>query len=418
TVGIGTSSPSSGYLLDVNGDAHFSGNIFASGLVLTTKVQADTIRSLSQISINNNLVISAGAQNELYTNSNDLLIQSASAYTQGNTILNSGNSGKVGIGNLNPVYKLDVNGDFRASGKIYSYRIVPLPGDSIIRFGDSTVNFLPQTNTIYGSTATGYKGLGLGVGTLPFGLHSTAIGYRVVSGAPAENSVTIGSGVTNGTYFINNVPNSLAVGFNSNTPTLFVTASSGVNTTGKVGIGTSNPQYDLDVNGTLNATQILQNGQPVFQWSQTGDNIYFDQNNVTGGSVGIGVTSSTSFFTCPTCNGGKYLLAVNGGIRAKVLKVEPLWSDYVFDSTYVLAPLDTVANYIQANHHLPNVQSAEDVKQNGIDVGETDAVLLAKIEELTLYMIQLQQQNAAMQKEIDELKKKPGRSFFLKKPQR
>ena len=62
-------------------------------------------------------------------------------------------------------------------------------------------------------------------------------------------------------------------------------------------------------------------------------------------------------------------------------------------------PLDTVANFIQDNHHLPGVQT------NRVNVGDREAVLLLKIEDLTLYIIQLQQQNAAMQKEIDALKK-------------
>ena len=104
---------------------------------------------------------------------------------------------------------------------------------------------------------------------------------------------------------------------------------------------------------------------------------------------------------------GAYRLYVSDGIITEKLKITTYsnWSDYVFDSTYALSPLDTVANFIQKNHHLPNIQSASDVKTNGIDVGESEASLLAKIEELFLYSIQLQKQNAAMQKEIDELKK-------------
>jgi hypothetical protein len=179
-----------------------------------------------------------------------------------------------------------------------------------------------------------------------------------------------------------------------------------LNTTGSVGIGTTNPQHTLDVNGTINSTAYFVNGIPFesSQWVTNGNDIFFDLNN-TGGSVGIGVAGASSFYTCPTCTGGKYLLAVDGGIRAKALKVEPLWADYIFDSAYYLAPLDTVADYILTNHHLPGFQTAADVKENGIDVGETDAMLLAKIEEIMLYLIQLQQQSVVMQKEIDDLKK-------------
>lgn len=80
---------------------------------------------------------------------------------------------------------------------------------------------------------------------------------------------------------------------------------------------------------------------------------------------------------------------MGGGIRAKSLKIEPLWADYVFDSAYYLLPLDSLHNYITMNGHLPGVQTAEQVAEHGIDIGETQALLLAKIEELTLYLSSL-----------------------------
>ena len=137
----------------------------------------------------------------------------------------------------------------------------------------------------------------------------------------------------------------------------------------------------------------------------SGDDIFYDQGASLGGSVGIGVANSSSF-NCPTsvCPSGKYLLAVGGGIRAKSLKIEPLWADHVFDSSYELMSLDSVATYIKVNGHLPGVQTAEYVAQNGIDVGETQTMLLAKIEELTLYIIQIQEQNKILEQEVQQLK--------------
>ena len=64
------------------------------------------------------------------------------------------------------------------------------------------------------------------------------------------------------------------------------------------------------------------------------------------------------------------------------------WSDFVFDKTYKLTPLSNVEKFINENHHLPNIPSAENVVENGVNLVEMDAKLLQKIEELTLYIIQ------------------------------
>jgi len=63
------------------------------------------------------------------------------------------------------------------------------------------------------------------------------------------------------------------------------------------------------------------------------------------------------------------------------------WPDYVFKPHYNLRSLSEVEQYIKTHQHLPDVPSEKEVKANGIDVGETQAILLRKIEELTLYMI-------------------------------
>ncbi len=107
------------------------------------------------------------------------------------------------------------------------------------------------------------------------------------------------------------------------------------------------------------------------------------------GKVGIG----TETF-------GAERLAVNGNIRAKEVKVEATgWPDFVFQKDYKIISLADLARYINKNKHLPGIPSAEDVEKNGIELGEMNKLLLKKIEELTLHMIN-------QQKEIDELKKK------------
>lgn len=102
-------------------------------------------------------------------------------------------------------------------------------------------------------------------------------------------------------------------------------------------------------------------------------------------------------------------LSVNGNIKTRKIKVTQTdWADYVFDSAYQLSSLQAVENFIQQNKHLPDVPSAKEVKANGIDLGDNQVVLLKKIEELTLYIIQqnkqLEEQKLATkeQKEINE----------------
>jgi hypothetical protein len=91
---------------------------------------------------------------------------------------------------------------------------------------------------------------------------------------------------------------------------------------------------------------------------------------------------------------GPYGLYVENGILTSRLRVATVnsanWADYVFMPGYKLRPLSEVNTFIQANHHLPDVPSAQQVEQNGLDMVEMDVILLKKIEELTLYIIDLE----------------------------
>lgn len=95
------------------------------------------------------------------------------------------------------------------------------------------------------------------------------------------------------------------------------------------------------------------------------------------GNVGIGTTNPTQ------------KLSVNGTIRAKEVVVETSgWSDYVFADDYVLQPLAEVEAQIKQDRHLPGIPSAQQVAESGVGLGEMQAKLLAKIEELTLHQIE------------------------------
>jgi len=94
-------------------------------------------------------------------------------------------------------------------------------------------------------------------------------------------------------------------------------------------------------------------------------------------------------------------LKTTGLLCAKEIRVmlfgAPCWPDYVFGKDYNLLPLNEVEQFITENQHLPNVPSAAEVEANGVNIGEMNAILLKKMEEMTLYIIDLQ-------KQIDELK--------------
>ena len=114
----------------------------------------------------------------------------------------------------------------------------------------------------------------------------------------------------------------------------------------------------------------------------------------TSGSVGIGTTTPNE------------KLEVNGKIRAKEIKVEASnWPDYVFKSRYKLMPLNEVAHFIKQNGHLPGVSPAKNAERDGIDLGANQAVLLRKIEELTLYIIEQQKYIEQLHAEIKKNKK-------------
>jgi hypothetical protein len=134
-----------------------------------------------------------------------------------------------------------------------------------------------------------------------------------------------------------------------------------------------------------------------------GANIFISPGNImaacflSNGNVGIG-----------TKNPGNYKLAVEGKIAARGVKVTTAaFADYVFEPTYKLRPLSSVESYINENKHLPGMPSAKEVeKEGGFELGNMNVKLLEKIEELTLYVIELKKENEQMKKEIKEIKKK------------
>ncbi|MHC0446377.1 hypothetical protein ACWA1F_13285 [Flavobacterium sp. 3-218] len=119
----------------------------------------------------------------------------------------------------------------------------------------------------------------------------------------------------------------------------------------------------------------------AFHWQRDGEFLYYN------GNVGIGTASSNN------------KLDVNGTIHSKEVKVDMSdWSDFVFKKEYNLPTLEEVEKHITEKGYLENIPNEEEVLKNGINLGEMNAKLLQKIEELTLYIIE-------MKKEIELLKR-------------
>jgi hypothetical protein len=112
-----------------------------------------------------------------------------------------------------------------------------------------------------------------------------------------------------------------------------------------------------------------------------------------GGNVGIGTASPDN----------KFRLSVNGWIRAKKIVVESGWADYVFEEGYPLMSMDSLAQYLDVHHHLPGVPSAEEVTASGLNLGDMQVKMMEKIEELTLYMLELKNENTALKARLDAM---------------
>ena len=164
---------------------------------------------------------------------------------------------------------------------------------------------------------------------------------------------------------------------------------------------TSNEQIRIGVAHSNSSNYGVEEGD-FYVYTQTANEMPFVVRrngdlrfNLKGGSVGIGTATT-----------GTHKLAVEGTIGAREIKVEASgWSDFVSEEDYELRTLEEVDQHINENGHLPEIPSEIEVTENGINLGEMDAKLLQKIEELTLYLIEQNKQNQSQQAEIEELKR-------------
>lgn len=311
----------------------------------------------------------------------------------------------------------------------------------------------------YASESSGHTSTAIGREAKATGNYSMALGNFVT--ASAENSFVFGTGFSPA-FPLANSTKGIMMGVNSQYPTLTISAAINGNYTGKVGIGNvTSPQAKLHIKGDatedadillvsvgsnksavrfrsndnniavgsdnvmrinvantylmLNAPKVCFGSATTFL-SNTNNEVFSIKapneiaqvakviklnasNNIQmTGKVGINTVNTTT----------DYALAVDGGIITTKVFIQDVgnWPDYVFDDTYKLLPLHELKKFIADNKHLPEVPSESEVISHGYDVNEMQSIMLKKIEELTLYTLQQQEEIETLKRMIDELKGK------------
>lgn len=305
----------------------------------------------------------------LWHNNTDMYLANRSSggglrlYTENIARMMIDSNGYVGIGTTAPSSRLDLrsnNGDYLLA----NFRNTSTTNDRSALIGMQSGNATGATHWLMGVGGTAN---GLGFTGNQFYLENAGKGSRMSIDSFGAFKFGAAGSTQNGS--------TLNLGGKDNQPEA------------SISFGTNGEFFNMAVNVSGQLQITPNNNIP------TGGTPCMTIDDESGGRVAIGTVASM-----PT----GYKLFVEDGILTERLKVavngSGNWADYVFADNYKLMPLEDVEAFVKDNKHLPNVPSADEMVESGIDVATVDAKLMEKIEELTLYMID-------MKKEINTLKK-------------
>ena len=320
-------------------------------------------------------------------------------------------TGSVGIGTLTPASKLEVNGDISANfvvlktGGLVRY----LPGNMYFDMPNSDNNtegfiFNGASRTLAYLTSNGKLGLGY------FNI-SRSPDYRLhVDGTIKTDSIIITKGAQNGYVLTSDaIGNAKWQPLSTGQTNYFTQIGNNI---------TLVEPYDLKLNHNLFVTQNINWGNSILRTDQ-GGSIEMGGNNAIAGTgtpyIDFHFNGKTEDYNARiinSANGELKISAANGviingkGLLAKEIcvKSDLTWCDYVFDKDYKLLSLYDLEKYIKKNKHLPEIPDSKTVEENGISLSEMVTLQMKKIEELSLYTIELQKQLDEVKKEIIKYK--------------
>ncbi|HWZ35438.1 MAG TPA: hypothetical protein VNW51_04725 [Mucilaginibacter sp.] len=236
-----------------------------------------------------------------------------------------------------------------------------------------------------------------------------------------NNQIALNNNVIDYGFISNPSTETWALGYGPSVNTLGTSVLTW-NASGSVGIRTTSPGAKLHIQADANTSGAPDNAQFYItgnaasgkrlslvyntssNYSEIQSQVYIENYtalnlNPNGGNVLIGKTSQRNI---------GYIPDVNGSARANEIVVNTTGADFVFDKKYLLRKLSDVKDYIDEHHHLPEIPSANEMKTNGMELGEMNKKLLQKVEELTLYLIEKDKQLTKQNVKLTELQKQNG----------
>jgi Phage T4 tail fibre len=275
------------------------------------------------------------------------------------------NGGKVGIGTTTPSHKLDVNGT------------IGIGGIGVINTSNNANDIYVNSRVIRNESTVNQDGLYLNYNSNG----GNAAHLRFYANGTAER------------MRIDAATGNVGIGTSSPGVKLTVQGLGGVNTdlsvNGRISTGDGSNFGGIWVAGPAGNMFMGQVSTTSMGWFNNGAWRMITDNN---GNVGIGTTTPDAKLT------------VKGLVHAQEVKIDlngAVAPDYVFDKAYVLPSLESVKAYIDTNKHLPEVPSAKEMEEKGMNVSEMNLLLLKKVEELTLYVIELKKENEIQNQRLE-----------------